>query len=247
MGHRYREVDLERAALQAYSQECLAYYDGYHPTSRYFDLLIDNYLRAEPLLVIPGSSWLEVGSGRGRLLTAARSGLAFRRCYLDISRPMLEHCTDKNGSFQTVGSAFRLPFREMSFDGAASFLGDAFDTEIYFREVFRILNPGGHFMHVVPTAVWGHTLRRHRGYNLDETVFIGRSGTLVRAPSVLHDARTLKNVVKKSGFTSVTTVPLPTSGTQAEAAPEDVCVVATTLGIPVQELPVLLVLRAQRS
>ena len=193
---------LEKAARKAYDSRNLSYYDGYHPTSRYFDELIDAYLIDNPLPVAPASTWLETGSGRGRLRSAAGRRIEFSRFYLDISRLMLQQLDDVDGS-AVLGSALRLPFRAASFDGVVAFLGDAFTTKGYFDEAHRVLKEDGSLLHIVPSATWGHILRQRLGYQPDETVFRGLYGDAIDAPSLLYDGDYLKELLRQAGFRGI--------------------------------------------
>ena len=230
---------LERAALAAYGSKSLSYYNGYHPTSRFFDDLIDSYLQRNPLPIKPGAKWLEVGSGRGRLVRYARSGISFRRCYFDI-------CSDHDAAFHVVGSALRMPFKDATFDGVVSFLGDAFNTREYFAEARRVLKPAGHLVHVVPSAEWGHTLRRHLGYQTDETIFVGRSGKPIRAPSLLYHVDTLERMTRRGGFREVDAHELRSRYRPLAQLPKEVRIVLSSLKIGIRRLPLLIVVRATR-
>jgi SAM-dependent methyltransferase len=247
-GRNARQTDantLVERSIRAYGNRALAYYTGYHPTSRYFDHLIHSYLVREPLPIMPGSRWLEVGSGHGRLSEYGRRD-SFRRCYIDSSRVMLEQHDDTAGLW-VVGSALNLPFRDASFNGLASFLGDAYTTEEYFAEAHRVLSPHGHFIHVVPTAIWGHTLRMRRKRRTDEAQFVDRAGNRIRAPSILHDRETLLSMGRRAGFRMIAINELtPQSDTPAAGLPKDVHTVVAALKLEMSTLPVLAVIRAER-
>jgi SAM-dependent methyltransferase len=198
-------LSIERAAGQAY--EVADYYaPGIHPTSRYFDRLIDQYQGEHALDIKPKSRWLEVGAGRGRL-TSYRKDDEWHRVYLDVSRRMIRFVNDSAGD-RVLGSAFRCPFRDATFNGVVSFLGDPYNTRDYFREAYRVLVDGGQFIHAVPSAMWALALRDIMNWSPDETYLVNSSGMPIRAPSIVTSDSELRDLCEGAGFSRVAIVPL---------------------------------------
>lgn len=114
----------------------------------------------------PGGLVLDLGCGTGDL-----SRLASRRSAvvgLDLSRPMLERALAKaagSGSLSVrfvQGSAFRLPFREATFDAAVSgfVLRNLDDPPSVFEELARVVRAGGRVALVDITGPRHPALRR---------------------------------------------------------------------------------------
>ena len=238
-------LDLQRAAIAAYGCRCLSYYEGWHPTSRFFDHLVLSRFRKERLPITSGSLWLEVGSGRGQLLDLAPPRVRFRRCYLDITWEMLRNCSDGAALARILGTAFRMPLRDSVADGVLSVLGDAFNSAEYFAEAHRILKPAGHLIHVVPSTLWGHQLRHQLGCRLDEAVFVGQSRKRIRAPSLLHDVDTLKALLVQGGFQRIAVEQLYPEEQPLERLPPEVAMVLAARHMKSGSLPVLFVVSAR--
>lgn len=126
----------------------LSYRDAFWPVRDYEDRCDRLALRA--LLPRTGGSILDVGAGFGRL---ADEYAAFRRVtLLDASTVLLDAARERYGAderFAIVeGEAAHLPFPDESFDAAVSVrvLVNVHDPLPVFREVHRVLRPGGSFV-----------------------------------------------------------------------------------------------------
>jgi SAM-dependent methyltransferase len=102
---------------------------------------------------------LEIAAGTGILTRCLRDRLpaSVRLTATDLNAPMLEKAQSKFGpgepvEFQTA-DAMVLPFRDASFDAVVCQFGIMFfpDQDRCNREVFRVIDPGGHYFF----NVWG--------------------------------------------------------------------------------------------
>src|SRR5260370_5835570 len=156
---------IEKVARLAYDSLGPEYYSNFHPNSHIFDKIIDSFLGTQIFDVKEGERCLELGAGQGKL----RKINEFHKCRLflsDISATMLENAQRKstgNRIFFVICSAFRLPFRDESFSGVYSFLGDPYGLRQCFEEARRVLKTYGRMLYVTPSAVWGRTLRAEIG------------------------------------------------------------------------------------
>jgi SAM-dependent methyltransferase len=103
--------------------------------------------------VAPGSPIVDVASGPGTLaLAAARAG--YKVSAIDFSRDMIEQLHAQvaregiTGVSAMVGNGMSLPFADASFAAGFSLFGLMFfpDRDRGFRELHRVLVPGGHIV-----------------------------------------------------------------------------------------------------
>lgn len=105
--------------------------------------------------ITPGMSLLEVSCGRGGGLAAflAEAPGVFDAVGLDIASSAVEYCRRRyagSGSLRFVqGSALSLPFHDSTFDVVLNVeaSNDYGDRAGFFREVARVLKPGGVFLY----------------------------------------------------------------------------------------------------
>ncbi|NHJ46172.1 MAG: class I SAM-dependent methyltransferase [Asgard group archaeon] len=125
---------------------------------------------------------------------------------IDISKRELEEAPD--GSLKIIMDARELKFLDNTFNTTTSFFtlmyinGD--DHEKVFKEVFRVLKPGGKFL------IWGAIIPSRKDLNKDRvlvplTIKLPekevRTGYGVRLPMVDHDLSYYVNLAEKVGFT----------------------------------------------
>jgi len=97
-------------------------------------------------LLPSGGKILDIPVGTGRLLKCLAAG-SYRRVGGDYSEAMLNQINEKNIRKVRL-DAFNTPFEDEIFDIVVSlrFLFHYSDIDIFFKEVYRILKPGGVFV-----------------------------------------------------------------------------------------------------
>jgi len=140
------------------------------------------------------SSVLEVGCGTGNYIVAVESAVGCSGWGTDSSREMLAEAGARPGSVTfKVGRAERLPFGAESFD--LVFSVDAIhhldNITAYFREVRRVLKPGG-YVCTVTDSEWIIRHREPLAAYFPETV----SADLARYPRVAE----LRDIVHRTGL-----------------------------------------------
>jgi hypothetical protein len=239
---------LERSAQRAYSQIADSYYSTKNPTTRLFDMAIARYLDLHPPLVGQRGYYAEIGSGRtglNRFFSSTTSALIL----VDISRKMIHHSQGVGAPcfHFLIGSAFWLPFKTSAFSGIYSFLGDAFNTDDYFREVRRTLLKNGEFIHIVPDFLWAETLRKEIGIPLNETYFPHNQGSKVFAPSIVWSDDKLRNMIFQAGFTKCNLEHLYVPREAAEnQLSSHILIPSRKLRVSPYDMPFLTVLRAEK-
>jgi SAM-dependent methyltransferase len=110
---------------------------------------------ARALRLEPGQRLLDIGCGVGNFLAWLRGQHAGLRHGLDLSLNSLRHARVVcDGAQLAVGDAERLPYRDRAFErvvcnGAAHHF---LEPLVAFREIFRVLAPGGIVVMYEPTA-----------------------------------------------------------------------------------------------
>lgn len=94
---------------------------------------------------------LDFGSGAGKLIQSLRK-LGYEAYGCDINPCGLS--PEINGYLKPIEmTPYRLPYEDNSFDivVSTSVLEHALNTEECFQEIHRVLKPGGHAMHILPS------------------------------------------------------------------------------------------------
>lgn len=224
------------------------YYSESHKTSRNFDMIIHNCVPRIVSKLPPNGLYLDLGGGKGRLnelYTETRLNVAVG----DISVTMMKTRADTAPStFYIQMDAFRIPFKENTFDGVFSLLGDPYSLRKAFEEVFRILRPNGFFFMALPSKIWAENLRPFLGVGMNETVFKTVAGRTVKIPSFLYGSRDLQKILQSVGFRQVETGEWQSSRLIfREQFSKDVLTSAENLGMPPEELPLITYALAYKS
>jgi demethylmenaquinone methyltransferase/2-methoxy-6-polyprenyl-1,4-benzoquinol methylase len=181
---------------------------------------LDRWWRREAIRALgarPGDRVLDVGCGTGRLgeLLSARC----RVIGLDVSAEMLRLARKVSVRIRPVqGSAYRLPFRDGSFDRAVSgfVLRNLDDLPAAFHELARVLNAGGSIALVDITEPTRPVLRRlFDGYFRRAAPALGRlagqAGAyryLIRSLGQLPPPHAVVEQLNSAGFSTASARPL---------------------------------------
>ncbi len=175
-----------------------------------------------------GGRWIDLCCGTGEMTVLLR-GLAGPRCGLfaaDFSMPMLSRARGKRGAEEihfALCEIESLPFPDASFDLATlSFAARNIDRggeslARAFREIRRVLRPGGRFVNLETSSPRNPVARAlFRAYVRLPIRWVGRSitgstrGYAYLSESILkfHGRERLSGILLEAGFSSVESVPL---------------------------------------
>lgn len=231
--------------VSSYEDLAAEYYERRHITSRNFDEATLAYLRQTPCNIPSFGYVLDLGSGRG---TANRyCGVStVRVVQLDAAFRMLRLEPREPSLARIQADALALPFKSQSFRAVVSFLFDPFNSPTLFREISRVLAPGGRFLGTQPHPTWGLTLRSLRGGPADRSRFLNRAGQVVEHRSVLAGETQLADSMTDAGFRAVRIVTLQLQTASREIS-KDIVDPAHTLSVVPTDLPILLFVEGTRA
>lgn len=140
-------------------------------------------LRERILKVLgPGDIMLDLGAGAGIIHQMNFRGLAGRVCGIDLDPRILSHNRFLDEALQGSAEAIPYPSDTFNFVIANNVMEHIVDTHGVYREVFRVLKPGGRFLfktpnkrHYMPliarlTPLWFHQyINRIRGRSTEDT------------------------------------------------------------------------------
>jgi SAM-dependent methyltransferase len=183
------------------------YYDpSRHPTSANFRSASGAVVRA----------WLPAGDvgtvcdvGAGESLAAevlAEQGSSLERLTLLDSAPEMLAYSEKwlaQGAKSVVGDAEAMPFGDLEFDLVVASLGDPFNGLRFWREVARVLRPGGHAIFTTPSFEWADTFRGGHHAPPDAADFLLRDGSHILVPSVVLQERAQIDLVAQAGLSVI--------------------------------------------
>lgn len=170
----------------------------------YAQELVKQVIEREP------KSVLELATGTGVVTRLLRDGVS-RECEIfasDLNEPMLEVArqkfkADEAVSFQTI-DAMEIPFEDHSVDVVVCQFGVMFfpDKVKSYREVLRILRPGGHYFF---NAWDSHAFNPFAavGQRVVEEAFPDDPPGFYKVPFHYHDAEEMKRDMNDAGFSSV--------------------------------------------
>jgi len=219
------------------------YYSQRHRTSRNFDTIIHTHLPRIITELSPDGLYLDLGGGKGRLeelYEDARLNVVIGDISLAMMRTGMHACMHPRSAFCIQMDAFRIPFRENTFDGVFSLLGDPYSLKEAFEEVLRVLKPNGFFFIALPTKLWADNLRPFLGVEMDQTIFRTQNGKSLAVPSFLYNSQDLEKVLLNVGFKHIKTGEWKPSGLiSKDQFSRDVLTSANNLSILPEELPLI--------
>ncbi len=154
---------------------------------------------------------LETAAGTGALTRALAPLLAPTARYVvsDLNEPMLQWAASRQGADPRIAwrqaDAVHLPFERAAFDVVCCQFGVMFfpDRVAAFREVIRVLRPGGRFHFSVWDSIEYNDFARevtHAAYAFfpaDPPLF------LARTPHGYHDVRRIEAELREAGFSDI--------------------------------------------
>jgi microcystin synthetase protein McyG len=163
------------------------------------------------------SEILDIGCGRGGTISQIHEHFAVKQVTgLDLSTSAIAFCRDQHRRPDTrfvEGNAEALPFPDQSFDVAINIESSHSypDLQAFYREVYRVLRPGGHFLYtdLFPSAAVAACVE-----DLRQCGFV-----------VLRDQEITRNVLRSCDRVA-------RARSQAFAAANDATVMADFLGTP---------------
>src|ERR1700730_6849973 len=160
-----------------------------HPTCANFRQASAILFRKWSSSLASGLYWsCEIGPGKSLLAEFMSLGefRSARLLLIDSSPSMLEHSKAFSVPGQTpiIGAATALPLKQDSTDFVASFLGDPYNVSKFWREVFRVLKPGGQFFFTTPSYEWASAFREGSVPGMQTTAeFVLADGRRIFVPS----------------------------------------------------------------
>jgi hypothetical protein len=130
--------------------------------------------------------------------------------------------------------------------GIYSFLGDAYNTPLFFREAFQLLKRGGELVLILPNYSWASALRRELKIPAQMTIFVSGNSQLF-APSFTIPKRVLTSQLIEHGFeiTRTTDLFLPPDFPK-DRIPEHIMIPSRVQKLDPYTLPVLSVFEATK-
>lgn len=228
------------------SYEFLAseYYEPRHITSRNFDAATSEYLRRTACDMPPRGWVLDLGAGMGAA-TKYCGISASRIIQSDIALHMLRLEPRGKSAARVQADALALPFKDQSFAAVTAFLFDPFNSPPLYQEIFRVLSSRGRFLGTLPHPDWGFTLRNLRGYQINRSRFLTRTGEIIDRPSLLMTQSEIAELLDSAGFTNIRIHSIKLHSDNDAVSP-DIADPAFILNTTPYELPILFAIQATK-
>jgi SAM-dependent methyltransferase len=194
-------------SLSTYEDVAAEYYDPLrHPTCANFSELSNVFLVPRIRKYASASTRiLEVGAGRSIVAPTQRAhGLSVAGLtLLDQSAGMLEHSREWAGcgARLLVGDACRTELPQADFSMIVSALGDPYNDPAFWREVARLLEPGGVCLFTTPAPEWATRFRPPEAQSHAE--FVIADGRTVLVPSKISAREQQGTMIADAGLNLV--------------------------------------------
>lgn len=221
------------------------YYDKHHITSRNFDEATSAFCNNYNLRIPSSGLMLEIGCGRGT--TSKYCGISYTRIVqTDISARMLVLTPREKCLFKFKSNALMLPFLDSEFSGVTAFLYDPYNKAVLYKEIQRILKPGGVFIGTLPHYTWGMNLRKIQGCDINISRFVTKEGIIIELDSFLMDDKEIENHVRKArlNVTEMHDLYLPRN---IKKVSKDISIPASSIGLSVYSLPIVKLVIAKKN
>ena len=217
-----------RTRLATYDDIAREYYDpARHPTCASLRQLSSNYL-VPRLGLLAGDEGLilEVGVGRSTAAPAWHAlGFDPKALLLQDSSPeMLSYSVEweKAGSRLAVAEADATGLPDSSADVIVASLGDPYNTSSFWREVARVLRPGGVCHFTTPAHEWARRFRSPEARAVAE--FVRADGSVLFMPSPVYTDQEQGELFSAAGLRLVDSGSLTLEDLVSAPAPKLLCV-----------------------
>jgi SAM-dependent methyltransferase len=220
-------ADRESKSVASYEDIALEYYDHRrHPTCRDLRELSIRFLGPRLRAGLPDDGCLvEVGPGLSVLAPAAAATDALSRVILVDSSPrMLSYSSQwiASGARSVVASADATGLQSGTVSLIVSSLGDPYNRPGFWREVARLLKPGGRCLFTMPSFEWSSRFRSHSERHVAE--FLGADGARLLMPSYVNDEVQQISIIEAAGLCVEERKAFGTELLDAEPAPKLLCI-----------------------
>ncbi len=188
----------------SYERLAAEYYDPIlHPTCANFRTASAVVLAHWLLDVCTRTARLvEVGAGKSLLLEyLVEHGCRVQSVLVTDSSPkMLEHSRGL-GLEPTqflIAPAYRIPVPDGSVSALVASLGDPYNTNTFWAEAHRVLEPNGHVIFTTPSWEWSSTFRQANEGQIAE--FVMSDGTRVDVPSLILSLHEQEALIESTGL-----------------------------------------------
>jgi SAM-dependent methyltransferase len=200
--------------LRSYDPIAPEYYDSaLHPTCANFGELSKGFLAPRiRAFRRRTNNVLEIGAGRSVVAPVlARQQTSLRGVILlDSSPAMLEHSREWEalGAQLLVEDARNTELPAGAFELIVSSLGDPYNEPAFWREVRRLLAPGGLCFFTTPTPEWAARFRAANEGDYGKAEFVINGGTHLEVPSIIPPSIVQDEMLTASQLQSVETADL---------------------------------------
>jgi SAM-dependent methyltransferase len=186
-----------------YQEVASEYYDAFrHPTCRDLGTLSGQLLREGVKAALGGDLHLvEVGTGASLLApVAAAKDVLDRVILIDSSAGMLSYSKawESRGAELRVAAAADTGLPMASVSLLVSSLGDPYNEPRFWREVKRVLEPGGICLFTTPSFAWSSRFRTNEARHYAE--FLRADGTALFMPSFIYEEAEQISMIEKEGL-----------------------------------------------
>jgi ubiquinone/menaquinone biosynthesis C-methylase UbiE len=200
------ETRSEPALLSTYDAVAHEYFDrARHPTC--FNLRWATRVRLEEFLAqVAGSrhAILEVGAGDSLVAEVlSQDGHLERLSITDVTAAMLAYSEKwrDDGATLSRQDARQLELDDQSMSVIVSSLGDPYNEERFWKELRRVLAPGGSIFFSTPSFEWAQGFRSRSGSPLHAAEFARSDGTVVYLPSFIYSVAEQVRLINGAGLT----------------------------------------------
>jgi SAM-dependent methyltransferase len=178
------------------------YYDPIlHPTSANFRAASESLLRS----CLPETSQRNVlDAGAGRSLVAELMLQEHQTLQDLVALDSSPHMLSFSNGFRSrgigllLGDCRRMPLSDESFDIVVSILGDPYNGREFWREVRRVLEPGGVAIFTTPAYDWAVAFRSATALDVAEFVLV--DDTQLQTPSFVYPNRRQRELIEAEGL-----------------------------------------------